>query len=224
MSFVLQFLGHLMWWYSPSQGARIVHHSVVRWLRKHYQTIVTKDGLKSSCRLTMLWAGSSLVSILERKILSWKKKYFQIKPQQLWGCLVLRRKKGWSTDYIFQELDRQVFEAVISPKILKKNWKGWLVTAAAWLYSTWLCLVTQCLRTDRTLMVAALLVIDIFRLVESRNELFVWAFKSIYLLDNWSTRKQCVVSKFGLPTHPLVEIFVQNSYFHKYFLIWSNIS
>ena len=37
------------------------------------------------------------------------------------------------------------------------------------------CLVTQCLRTESTLMVAALDVIDIFLLAEARNaSLFAW--------------------------------------------------
>ena len=49
-------------------------------------------------------------------------------------------------------------------------------------WSTWPCLVTQCLRTERTLIVAALEVIDIFLFAEARNaSLLAWGVPGYYM-------------------------------------------
>ena len=65
--------------------------------------------------------------------------------------------------------------------------------------ATWPCLVTQCLSTDSTLMVAAELVMDIFLLAASRNE----SLEAFWSMEHWTLNQNFKVSfsVFYFPHH-----------------------
>ena len=92
-------------------------------------------------------------------------------PQQLRSGLVLGRQQGGGAHDVFQELDAQVLQVRVPVEVLKEEM---IMMMMAVLdkdkeVPTCPCLVTQCLRTESTLMVAALDVIDIFLFAEARN-------------------------------------------------------
>ena len=82
---------------------------------------------------------------------------------------MLRGQQRAGAENVLEELYCQVLQVVVTVKILQQH----IVLIKLSIISdkaTWPCLVTQCLSTDSTLMVAAELVIDIFLLAASRKE------------------------------------------------------
>ena len=84
---------------------------------------------------------------------------------------MLGRQQGGGAHDVLQELDAQVLQVRVPVEVLKEEM---IMMMMAVLDKdkeapTCPCLVTQCLRTESTLMVAALDVIDIFLFAEARN-------------------------------------------------------
>ena len=89
----------------------------------------------------------------------------------------------------------KLFKRVESSKSYK-NRKICLSVANSWLRLTWLCFVIQCLITERTRMVAALLLSDIFLLALSLKLEFPWLWAAKYSIFIF------IGFKFPKPGHP----------------------